>query len=369
MKRESPFRMMDANLNRVAEGLRVVEDVLRFSFEDKDQSEKARLLRHEIRKLFGSQTIQLLSERNVKSDPGLQTSQEHNLDTKSSWQDILLANLKRAQEGLRVLEESAHLLNDRNLAKQIELKRFMVYELEYQITKHFGTAEFGSEKVEITKEGMKRKLPAGIYALTSEPHSLGRTNLKVAEEILKAGVKILQYREKNKKQGEMFLECQALRKMTREAGAIFIVNDHIEIAKAVGADGVHIGQDDLPVQTVRQLLGPDMIIGVSTHSPEQAQAAVQDGADYIGVGPVFATQTKTDVCAPVGLDYLRYVVNHLEIPFVAIGGIKEHNLAEVVSEGAKTVALVTEIVGSPDISGKIAVLQEIMANAVSQRKL
>lgn len=205
-----------------------------------------------------------------------------------------------------------------------------------------------------------RDLPAGIYALTSEPHSLGRSNIEVSREILKAGVKILQYREKSKKQGEMYRECLQLRRMTREAGALFIVNDHLELALAVDADGVHVGQDDLPLEVVRELVGPTRMIGVSTHTPEQARAAVEGGADYIGVGPIYETRTKTDVCAPVGLDYLRYVVENTDIPFVAIGGIKEHNLAEVVEAGAVTVALVTDIVGSSNIAEKINRLNKIL---------
>jgi len=149
--------------------------------------------------------------------------------------------------------------------------------------------------------------------------------------------------------------------MTQQYGALFIINDHLDLALAVGADGVHIGQDDLPLSKVRELVGPHLLIGVSTHSPAQAKVAVSGGADYIGVGPLFATKTKIDVCQPVGLDYLEYVVKNLTIPFVAIGGIKEHNLAEVIKTGAQTVALVTEIVGDPDISGKIKRLQRIMA--------
>jgi len=206
----------------------------------------------------------------------------------------------------------------------------------------------------------KRTLPAGLYALTSELHSQGRSNIEVASEILACGVPILQYREKSKKVRQMYEECQVLRTMTQQYGALFIINDHLDLALAVGADGVHIGQDDLPLSKVREIVGPDLLIGVSTHSPEQANAAVSGGADYIGVGPLFATKTKIDVCQPVGLDYLEYIVKNLAIPFVAIGGIKENNLAEVIKAGARTVALVTEIVGDPDIAGKIKRLQRIM---------
>lgn len=207
---------------------------------------------------------------------------------------------------------------------------------------------------------IKKNLPGGIYALTSEPHSRGRNNIEVAKEILDSGVKILQYREKNKKVKQMYEECLVIRKMTQEAGALFIVNDHLDVAVAADADGVHVGQEDLPVNWVRKIIGPSRIIGVSTHSPEQAHKAAADGADYIGVGPIYTTQTKTDVCAPVGLEYLRYVVQNIDLPFVAIGGIKEHNLAQVLQTGAQTVALVTEIVGSSDIKGTIHRLNKIL---------
>jgi len=158
----------------------------------------------------------------------------------------------------------------------------------------------------------------------------------------------------------MYEECLVLRAMTKRYGALFIINDHLDLALAVGADGVHIGQDDLPLSKVRELVGPDLMIGVSTHSPAQALAAVHGSADYIGVGPLFATNTKIDVCDPVGLEYLNYVVQNLNIPSVAIGGIKEHNLPEVIKTGARTVALVTEIVGSSDIKSKLKRLQSIM---------
>jgi thiamine-phosphate pyrophosphorylase len=150
----------------------------------------------------------------------------------------------------------------------------------------------------------------------------------------------------------MFEECLEIREITRKSGVMFIVNDFVDIALLANADGVHVGQDDLPIHEVRRLVG-HRIVGVSTHSPEQAEAAVAAGADYIGVGPVFETRTKEDVCDPVGLEYLEYAVRKVPIPFVAIGGIKEHNIHEVVSRGAETVCLVTEIVGAEDIEGTV----------------
>ncbi|NLC06750.1 MAG: thiamine phosphate synthase [Syntrophomonadaceae bacterium] len=203
------------------------------------------------------------------------------------------------------------------------------------------------------KTAMANFLAADLYGITAEEYSLGRNNVEVVSQMIKAGLKVIQYREKDKKMREKYQECLKLREITRQAGVTFIVNDHVDLALLVGADGIHLGQDDLPVNRVRELVGKDMLIGLSTHSPAQAQSALEMGVDYIGVGPIFSTQTKKDVCAPVGLEYLDYVVKHIPLPFVAIGGIKEHNIAEVARRGAKCIALVTEIVGAADIEAKI----------------
>jgi len=211
------------------------------------------------------------------------------------------------------------------------------------------------------KKSMVNILAGGIYAILSEEHSRGRSNLDVCRAILDAGVRVVQYREKDKKAGEMYAECLALRDMTREAGATFIVNDHVDLALLVDADGVHVGQEDLPPAAVRRLLGPGKVIGLSTHGPGQARAAQTSGVvDYIGVGPIFATKTKKDVCDPVGFEYLDYVVEHIPMPFVAIGGIKEHNLPQVRERGARMACLVTEIVGADDVRATARTLAELM---------
>lgn len=209
------------------------------------------------------------------------------------------------------------------------------------------------------KQHNKPSFPPGVYGITAEKFSLGRSNLEVVREMIKGGIGIIQYREKRpqKSSREMLEECRVIRRMTREAGVLFIVNDYVDIAQLVDADGVHVGQDDFPVAEVRRLIGPDKLIGLSTHNPEQAAAAVTAGADYIGVGPIFSTQTKDDVCAPVGLGYLDHVVRTCPLPFVAIGGIKEHNLGQVLDRGAKTVCLVTEIVGAGEIAATARRLQ------------
>lgn len=198
-----------------------------------------------------------------------------------------------------------------------------------------------------------------IYGITAEEHSCGRDNIEVVARMLDAGIKLFQYREKDKSMLEKYRQCIKIREMTSEKGATFIVNDHIDLAISVGADGVHVGQDDFPIAVVRELVGEKMLIGLSTHSPEQAKKAVQDGVDYIGVGPLFQTFTKKNVCEPVGLEYLEYAVNNINIPMVAIGGIKIHNLAQVKAKGVKCVALVTEIVGAENIEETVKSIRNI----------
>lgn len=208
----------------------------------------------------------------------------------------------------------------------------------------------------------KKRLPQGLYGITAEKYSLGRSNIEVVRAMIEGGIRVIQYREKRheKSYRQILEECRSIRQLTREAGVMFIVNDHLDIALLVDADGLHVGQDDLPVAEARRLLGDERIIGLSTHSPEQARAAVAEGADYIGVGPIYATSTKDDVCAPVGLEYLEYVRDNIELPWVAIGGIKRHNLDQLVARGAKTVCLVTEIVGSEDIGTMIGELTDLI---------
>jgi len=211
------------------------------------------------------------------------------------------------------------------------------------------------------KHSLANLLEADIYGITAEEYSLGRSNIEVVGLMIASGIKVIQYREKEKSLRQKYEECLIIRKMTRAAGVTFIINDHVDLALLVDADGVHIGQDDLPPEKVRELVGTDMLIGLSTHSPLQAEAAVKSGVDYIGVGPIFATQTKKDVCEPVGLEYLEYVVKNIKLPFVAIGGIKEHNLAEVSRKGATCVAMVTEIVGAEDIAAKVRALRAVLS--------
>lgn len=211
-----------------------------------------------------------------------------------------------------------------------------------------------------SKQNLKKIMNQQIYCITAEEYSNGRSNIEIVKQMIEAGIKIIQYREKNKKKLVKYEECKVIRELTKKANALFIVNDDVDIALLVEADGIHIGQDDLPIDAVKRLVGEEMIIGLSTHSLEQAREAVKKGADYIGVGPIFSTNTKKDVGSPVGFEYLDEVVRYTDLPFVAIGGIKEQNLYEVIEHGAKCVAIITDIISEEDIVSKIKRLKSII---------
>ena len=202
-------------------------------------------------------------------------------------------------------------------------------------------------------------IPEGIYGITGDNFAHGKTNLECVKAMIEGGIKIIQYRDKTKSIKEKVKEAREIRELCKRNGVVFIVNDHVDIAILVDADGVHIGQDDMDPSDVRKLIGDNKIIGLSTHSEEQGMKAyLNPDVDYIGVGPIFPTTTKDT--APVGLGYLEYAVKNLHLPFTAIGGIKEHNLHEIISRGAKNVCLVSDIVGADNITEKVKELQKLM---------
>lgn len=195
-------------------------------------------------------------------------------------------------------------------------------------------------------DDLKTRLAAArLYLVTDQELSENHDTPATVEEALRGGVDIVQLREYSLSDSELLAMARQVREMTRAHSALFIVNNRPDIARLSGADGVHLGQDDLSVAEAREILGVGKLVGVSTHALDQAVKAAADGADYIGAGPVFPTQTKKDVVPPVTLDYVRQVGQAGPgLPFFAIGGIKLHNVEEVLKAGARRVAVVTGIV-------------------------
>jgi len=189
-----------------------------------------------------------------------------------------------------------------------------------------------------------------LYPVTCQALSRGRSNLDVLDALIEGGARVVQLREKELSDREFFELARAFRQRTEQAGMTLIINDRVDVCRAVEADGVHLGQDDFPLREARRLLGPNTIIGVSTHRVEQALRAVEEGADYINVGPIFETQTKQHSGPPVGLDLFREIRRLVNIPITVMGGIKLENLDQVLEAGARRIAVVSAVVGADDIA-------------------
>jgi len=203
-----------------------------------------------------------------------------------------------------------------------------------------------------------------LHVLTDRDTSRGRSHLQVAEAAIAGGADVLQLRDKEASSGRLYQEALQLRKLTRDARVPFIVNDRLDIALAVDADGVHVGQSDLPASAVRKILGPGKILGVSVDTVEQAILAEKDGADYLGVGPVFeARGTKPDTGEPMGVDCIARIRRHCRLPIVAIGGITAENARKVREAGADAAAVISAIVSADDISEATRRLKRILDEA------
>ena len=190
-----------------------------------------------------------------------------------------------------------------------------------------------------------------LYVITDEQVSRGRSHLQVAEAAILGGADAIQLRDKVTESGRLYRVALPLRKLTREAEVPFIVNDRLDIAMAVDADGLHVGQQDLPASVARKIMGPRKILGVSADTVEEAHIAEKDGADYLGVGPIFeARETKSDAGEPLGLELIVKIRRQCRLPIVAIGGIKAENARLVREAGAGAVAVISAIVGAEDIA-------------------
>ena len=206
-----------------------------------------------------------------------------------------------------------------------------------------------------------------VYVITDAALSRGRSHVQVATEAIRGGADAIQLRDKSASTRELVEVGFALRQLTREAGVLFIVNDRVDVALAVDADGVHVGQDDMPAAIARRLLGPSKIIGVSAATPEEARQAKADGADYLGVGAIYATASKADAGLPTGPGLLGEIKQAVDLPIVAIGGVNVHNAAEAIRAGADGVAVISAVVSAPDIAQATRTLRAVVEEAKTRR--
>ena len=196
-----------------------------------------------------------------------------------------------------------------------------------------------------------------LYTVTCERLSAGRSDLEVLEAVIRGGGRIIQLREKDRSAGDFYRLALKFREITSRAGTLLIINDHLDIALAVEADGVHLGREDLPVPVARRL-APDLLIGASSHSLEEALEAEREGADYVNIGPIFPTGTKEGITRFLGPGAIRTIAPHLKVPWTVMGGINGANIDQVIAAGACRVAVVTAVTQAEDMAGAVASLRE-----------
>ncbi len=325
------LRILDVNYNRATESLRVLDDYARLSRNDRILTETCKGLRHELVQLREAHGFTNLTRaRDTQGDIGTTISgaNEYHRPTLS---DVAKVNLKRLHEALRSLEEFGKVRNVA-FAKAIEQLRYRAYTLE---------------KAFFTRDSLRERLfESKIYALLSSSQCVAALDWTIAE-LAAGGVGIVQLREKNLTDRELLAKAHNVRRWTQKAGILFIMNDRPDIARLVEADGVHVGQDDLSLRDARRILGPDAIIGVSTHNLEQVKTAVFDGADYLGYGPTFPSTTK-QFEQFAGLDFLREAATATSLPGFALGGISLENVGQVMATGISRVAVSAVLATSDD---------------------
>ena len=215
-------------------------------------------------------------------------------------------------------------------------------------------------------ERVRRFDAADLYVVITQEYCGGRSALDVLDAVLDAGVRLIQCREKDLDDERLFDHAREFRYRAEQAGAVLIVDDRLDIALAVDADGVHLGQDDLPVEDARRL-APEHLVGASTHSLREAQIAQREGASYVTIGPIFATQTKATGVKPLGPDAIARIAPKLTVPFSCMGGIRPENIDEVVSRGAKHPAVMTAVTAAEDVRAAAKELRDRIAAARKAR--
>ena len=312
------YRILDANLDRAREGFRIIEEWCRFGLNNQTMAQSCKQMRQELSQWH---SLEIRQARDTINDVGTTLTHARE-ETRENLDSVLLANLCRIQEALRVLEEYGKLING-EFASTMKHIRYHAYILESQL---------------MIPSPHQRLSESHLYLVTSPVDNI----YEVVESALQGGLKLVQYRHKDENDLVRYEQAKRLKQLCHQYNALFIVNDRIDLALAVDADGVHLGQTDLPIAIARQLLGKDKIIGKSTTNPQEMQDAIESKADYIGVGPVYETPTKAGKKA-AGLDYVRYARENASIPWFAIGGIEEDNIQDVINAGAKNVAVVRAI--------------------------
>jgi thiamine-phosphate pyrophosphorylase len=323
--------MIDAAVNRAGEGLRVAEDYVRFVLDDPHLTRLAKALRHNFADVVAMVAASdRHSARDTQNDVGTAISTPSEQSRADTWA-VCVASLKRAQQSLRSLEEYGKLA-DTKFATEIGLIRYRLYTLEKAID---------------TERTSRERLEGIRLCVLVDGRESTEAFARLVKSLVDAGVGMIQLRDKKLSDRELAGRARALRELMHKSSTLSIVNDRPDIAAATHVDGVHLGQDDLTVKDARTIVGTRMLVGVSTHNIDQARAAALEGANYLGLGPTFPSQTKSFE-EFAGLETLRAVSAEIRLPIFAIGGIDENNLGDVLATGITRVALSSPVVNVPD---------------------
>jgi thiamine-phosphate pyrophosphorylase len=327
------YRIIDANFNRGREALRVMEDVCRFYLNSSPLSTRTKQLRHQLSATISTlDSYLLLTCRNTLDDVGTSIAVEDQMSRKD-LPDCLTAAAKRASEALRTLSEVIQTFSPATAAN-IEKIRYSCYTLEKDIV--------------LAVAVRPRMAQVHLYVVLTS--SVPADIISLAQKCCLGGADCIQLRAKDLPDDQLLAIATEFAGTCRSHGVLSIINDRVDIGICAGADGVHLGQNDVPVSVARRLQVSPLIVGRSTHNVEQLQAAIEEGADYVGIGPIFPTETKPGV-KPAGLEYLRQaapIAADAGILGVAIGGITLVNLPQVVAAGAAAIAVCGAIIDSPD---------------------
>ena len=333
MAREQPskqvLRIIDANLNRIGEGLRILEEATRFVLNDRMLSEHLKELRHELSPHDMDARLRYLSARDSQSDVGADITTSFQ-NRKRGLAETVVANARRVEEALRVMEEVSKVEGIALDAQTYQDARFKLYTIEKELVGR------------LTRHDISARV-YGLYAVIDSDCLKGRNVVEITSQVLAGGVKLVQLRDKNSGKRELLELALTVKKLCAENEALLTINDHLDIALASDADGLHVGQDDLPVKVARALMPIDKLIGCSVTTVREAQKAREDGADYLACGAVYATPTKPD-CPVVGLEALREIKKAVGLPLVAIGGINLQNIPDVFASGADAAAVISAVV-------------------------
>ncbi|MBI3096790.1 MAG: thiamine phosphate synthase [Planctomycetes bacterium] len=341
-------RILDANLNRAREASRVCEEWVRFAWNDAGRARRWRALRHAIARAavdWPGGHAALARSRDVTRDVGPVNSRRVSAP-RVIPADVFRANAARLTEALRACEEYSKTVSSR-LASRFERLRFEGYALEADVRSRL--------------EARRRRLDqARLTVLLSSSIALEPLD-RLVRRIARAGAEVIQLREKGRPDAAWARLAARLARIAHDSGALFIVNDRADIAVASGADGVHGGGTDLPTRVLREVVGPERLVGATSHRWTEAVAAQEEGADYVSVGPVFDSALKPRLRA-VGLGYVRRAAaarkaGRLRIPFVAIGGITPENARAVRRAGATHLAVCRAVCAAASPSGVVSELR------------